>query len=146
MNSPLSYAYFKKFFVSFPNLVSLILTINVKVTNFDEKDFVRFLFDNQSKFANLRRLRIRFDKEAPIGMTSKSVLAILRNSNLEEFCNLAYFSFTEQDLEELKGLVVDRNLKIIPAFETDGVWINCDRGSHNCFCLGPINRFMSFGL
>jgi len=142
----LRYSDFKMFFVGFPNLISLTLTINVALTDFDEQDFVRFLSDNKSKFANLRRLRFRFYKKAPKGMTSKSVLAILRNSNLEEFYNFAYFSFTEQDLEELKGLVIKRNLKIIPAFVSeDGfVWINCNRGSHNWFCLEPNEYSRSF--
>ncbi len=146
LDSSLSYAYFKMFFVSFPNLISLTLTINVEVTNFDENDFVRLLFNSQSKFANLKRLKLRFNKEAPKGMTSKSALAILRNSNLVEFCNLAYYSFTDQDLEELKVLAVERNLKIVPSFHhaTGGMLTICEQGSHNWCCLEPDMDSRSF--
>jgi hypothetical protein len=55
--SYLDYDDFKTFFVAFPNLLSLTLTINVPLVDFDEKDFVRFLADNKAKFAKLRRLR-----------------------------------------------------------------------------------------
>jgi hypothetical protein len=145
LDSSLSYAYFKMFFVSFPNLISLTLTINVEVTNFDENNFVCLLLDNQSKFANLRRLKLRFNKEAPKGMTSKSALAILQNSNLEEFCNLAYYSFTDQDLEELKVLAVERNLKIIPSFQhATGMLTICEQGSHNWCYLEPGEFSRSF--
>jgi hypothetical protein len=84
-------------------------------------------------------------------MTSKSVLAILRNSNLREFCNFSYFSFSDQDLDQLKALAFERGLNFVTANKTSycgdqcgPVWIKCDRGNHNWFCLEPNVSSRSF--
>ncbi len=70
------------------------------------QDFIAFLESNRSKFSKLRNLTVQLEK-APPKMTAQTMIAIVRNSNLDEFnCLTPLPPFTAQDqvkiLESLK--------------------------------------------
>ena len=63
--------------------------------------FVAFLMENRTRLAKLRILTLRVDK-APATMTARTVIALLRNSDLDEFNWLTALPlFTAQDQVQL---------------------------------------------
>jgi hypothetical protein len=63
--------------------------------------FVAFLEENRTRLAKLRILTLRVDK-VPATMTARTVIALLRNSDLEEFNWLTALPlFTAQDQVQL---------------------------------------------
>jgi hypothetical protein len=102
------------------------------VTNFNERDFIKFLEDNKLRFDKLKRFQLGYKVN---DMSAKSVVAILRNSNIVDFKDFFEFQFAGQDLEDLKALAVERGLKIIPLFSHlvdrgRSGWLTCDQGNH----------------
>jgi hypothetical protein len=142
---PMSFEKFKLFFTAFPNLVTLNLTIP-KLTNFNEIEFITFLEDNKSKFAKLKKFKLDFGFNRPrphnncvVGMSAKSILAILRNSNIVDFEDFLDLPFAGQDLEDLKSLSAEKGLKITPLYRDEEdqsiayhttKWYTCEQGKH----------------
>ncbi len=63
--------------------------------------FVAFLMENRTRLAKLRILTLRVDK-VPATMTARTVIALLQNSELEEFNWLTVLPlFTAQDQVQL---------------------------------------------
>jgi hypothetical protein len=83
---------------------------------FIEQNFINFLQENRPRFSNLRILTLCF-KKAPATMTARSVIAIVRNFNLDEFNWLTEVpTFTTQEQEELKSVALQKNQMISPIF------------------------------
>jgi hypothetical protein len=142
--NPISFEKFKLFFTAFPNLVTLNLAIT-ELTNFNEIEFITFLEDNKSKFANLKKFKLNFSPlmrfnfvpfvNRVVGMSAKSIVAILRNSNIVDFQNFLDLPFIGKDLEDLKAVVAKKGLKITPLYKDEEdeeytKWYTCDQGKH----------------
>jgi hypothetical protein len=76
------------------------------------QDFIAFLESNHSKFSKLRNLTVQLEK-APPKMTAQTMIAIVRNSNLDEFnCLTPLPPFTTQDQVKIIGSFKSYQLKL----------------------------------
>jgi hypothetical protein len=112
--------------------------------DFIEQNFINFLQENRPRFSNLRILTLWL-KKAPATMTARSVIAIVRNFNLDEFNWLTEIpTFTTQEQEELKRVALQKNQRISPIFtfppQGTSIRFECVNGKH--FNKGK--RFPSF--
>jgi hypothetical protein len=118
----------KMFFSFLPNLESLSLTLN-ELIDFNEPDFAEYLAENKRSFANLKHLKMVFGRH-PAAMTGKTVLAIMKNSNVVNFQEIYKIKFSAEDMKELLKLCDDKKLRIISVF-CDA--FTCDNGFHGSY-------------
>ncbi len=102
--------------------------------DFIEQNFINFLQENRPRFSNLRILTLCL-KKAPATMTARSVIAIVRNFNLDEFNWLTEIpTFTAQEQEELKSVALLKNQRISPIFtfppHETSIRFECVNGKH----------------
>ena len=121
-----SFEAFKLFFTSFPKLKDLILTLE-SMTGFDHDSFVKCLEENKPAYAQLKTLKLKLNFW-PSSLTGESVCVLLKNSNLKELKELMEIRFSETELEVLKQIAEERDLKLTACYhyEVDeiGGWID----------------------
>ena len=116
---------FINLFKLFPNLQTMTCNF-YGITNFDEDYFVAFVIGHKNCFSNLKIVKMSF-KSAVIGMSFKSVAALIKNSDIEFFENLFSIHSMESHFEDLASAVEERNLVMIRAVQTSSVesrWVS----------------------
>lgn len=101
------------------------------VPNFNEEEFCNFLEENKKNISNLKKLELNF--ETPMkGMTYRSVIALLKLSNIYHFASLVDLTFTEKNMADLVDICKKRNLKLSQAFYSRKykIWFSCHKGRH----------------
>ena len=76
-----------------------------------QQNFIRFLENNRPRFSKLQTLTLQLNK-VPAGMTAQTAIAILRNSDLDEFNCFTPLPFTVQNQVEdlIKNIVSTANI------------------------------------
>ena len=96
------------------------------IDDFDEKQFCRFLSQNQPGFASFKNLTLKFDSWPVPNMKVKSICALIQHSNLETIENLFSFDINEEDFKTVAEAAKAKNLVLVQSVLSEkNRWIRC---------------------